>query len=93
VVEVLVAKTLRAAQKYQVKTVILGGGVAANHRLRHELGQAINDNLPTTTYNLPPLQYSTDNAAMIAAAGYFQALQKDFTSWRNLEIDPQMTLA
>lgn len=92
VVDVLVSKTLRAAQKYRVKTVMLGGGVAANRRLREELGRVLQKNLPTTHYSLPTFKYTTDNAAMIAAAGYFQALQKDFTPWQKLTINPQLSL-
>ncbi len=42
VVEVLVSKTMRAAEKYKIKTVILGGGVAANKELREKLLQAVN---------------------------------------------------
>ena len=93
VTEVLVAKTLRAAKKYQVKTVLLGGGVSANHRLRQQLGLAVLAQLPNTRYKIPDTKYTTDNAAMIAAAGYFQALKKDFTPWQKIEINPQLTLS
>lgn len=93
VVDVLVSKTLRAAKKYRVKTVMLGGGVAANHHLRSALAKAVRDDSPNTKYQIPDTKYTTDNAAMIAAAGYFQTLKKDFTDWRELEINPQMKLA
>ena len=92
VVDVLVAKTIRAAKQYKVKTVLLGGGVAANKRLREELGTAVKSKLPATSYVLPSLQYTTDNAAMIAAAGYFMARAKQFTPWQKLDVDPNWEL-
>jgi N6-L-threonylcarbamoyladenine synthase len=65
VVEVLFEKTLRASREYGVKQIIVGGGVSANKALREAfLGQ---DEFPV---NIPPLSLCTDNAAMIAAAGY-----------------------
>ncbi|KZE65648.1 tRNA threonylcarbamoyl adenosine modification protein TsaD [Fictibacillus phosphorivorans] len=67
VVDVLVEKTYRAAEQYNVKQVLLAGGVAANKGLRHELEKRFEG----TQYDLviPPLHLCTDNAAMIAAAG------------------------
>ncbi len=92
VTDVLVSKTIRAAKKYRVKTVILGGGVAANKRLREELGRAIKQQLPTTYYLLPTLEYTGDNAAMIAAAGALHASAKDFTPWEKIDVDPNLSL-
>jgi N6-L-threonylcarbamoyladenine synthase len=67
VVDVLVEKTYRAAEKYHVKQILLAGGVAANKGLRQALASRFDD----TGYDLviPPLHLCTDNAAMIAAAG------------------------
>lgn len=92
VVDVLVSKTIRAAKGYKVKTVMLGGGVAANQRLRERLTEAIATQLPTTDYSLPTIQYTTDNAAMIAAAGYFHAQKKGFTPWQKLTVDSNWQL-
>lgn len=68
VIEVLVKKTMRAAEEYKVKQVILAGGVAANKGLRSALTEAFSA-LPTIDLVIPPLSLCTDNAAMIAAAG------------------------
>ena len=92
VVDVLVTKTIRAAKQYNVKTILLGGGVAANKRLREQLGHAVKKELPATSYSLPTLSYTGDNAAMIAAAGYFMARSKQFTPWEKIDVDPNWEL-
>jgi N6-L-threonylcarbamoyladenine synthase len=91
-VDVLVAKTVRAANKYKAETVLLGGGVAANQRLREQLVAVIKKQLPAIQCSLPNINYTTDNAAMIATAGYFHVLKKDFTLWQKLEVDPNLEL-
>ncbi|AVM22846.1 tRNA (adenosine(37)-N6)-threonylcarbamoyltransferase complex transferase subunit TsaD [Bacillus pumilus] len=68
VIEVLVGKTLKAAEAYGVKQVVLAGGVAANKGLREALTEAFTK-LPEVKVIIPPLSLCTDNAAMIAAAG------------------------
>ncbi len=67
-VETLVAKTVAAAQRSRVETVVVGGGVAANSALRAGL-QAACDRAGLRLI-LTPMKYCTDNAAMIAAQGY-----------------------
>ena len=71
-VDVLVKKTLAAGKKYGAKTILLAGGVSANQKLRHQLGEAIKKNLPDTAYKIPPTAYTGDNAAMIGAAAHFR---------------------
>lgn len=68
VIEVLTQKTLRAAKEFQVKQVLVAGGVAANKGLRAELESAF-AKMPDIELIIPPLHLCTDNAAMIAAAG------------------------
>lgn len=68
VIDVLVTKTVRAAKEYNVKQVLLSGGVAANKGLRKSLEEAFKQ-LPSIELVIPPLNLCTDNAAMIAAAG------------------------
>ncbi|MEF3087922.1 tRNA (adenosine(37)-N6)-threonylcarbamoyltransferase complex transferase subunit TsaD [Bacillus altitudinis] len=68
VIEVLVGKTLKAAEAYGVKQVVLAGGVAANKGLREALTSAF-AKLAEVNVMIPPLSLCTDNAAMIAAAG------------------------
>ncbi len=68
VVEVLAAKTVKAAEMQKVSDVAVVGGVAANRRLRERLEQETGAR--RLNLHLPPLRYCTDNAVMIAAAGY-----------------------
>ncbi len=81
VTDVLVYKTKHAAKKYNAKMVILAGGVAANKRLRAKLTEAITD-IPVC---MPSFKYCTDNAAMIAALGYYQF--KENPTSRKLDIN------
>lgn len=69
ITDVLVEKTLRAAEKYKVKSILLAGGVAANKRLREKMQNATCD----TQYVLyiPEPKLCTDNAAYVAACAYF----------------------
>jgi len=69
VVDVLVKKTLRAVEETHVHHVTISGGVAANSRLRARLSEEIERTGGRLFY--PSLSLCTDNAAMIAAAGYF----------------------
>lgn len=68
VIEVLVGKTLKAAEKYNVKQVLLAGGVAANRGLREELQKTFEPFDKQMELIIPPLPLCTDNAAMIGAA-------------------------
>lgn len=68
VIDVLVTKTERAVEEYQVKQLLLAGGVAANKGLRASLEKKF-ENRADIKLIIPPLSLCTDNAAMIAAAG------------------------
>ncbi|MBI5037493.1 MAG: tRNA (adenosine(37)-N6)-threonylcarbamoyltransferase complex transferase subunit TsaD [Candidatus Kerfeldbacteria bacterium] len=92
VIDVLVQKTIRAANQYHTKSVILAGGVAANQPLREQLKQAVRTLNPRIKYGTPPLSLCTDNATMIAMAGYAQARKKRFDDWHTMEADPNWEL-
>ncbi|MBC2391391.1 tRNA (adenosine(37)-N6)-threonylcarbamoyltransferase complex transferase subunit TsaD [Listeria booriae] len=79
VVDVLVAKTIRAAKEYDVKQLLLAGGVAANRGLRERLTEQVASELPDVTLIIPPLSLCGDNAAMIAAAGTIMYKQGVFS--------------
>lgn len=70
--DVLVYKTLKAAQEYNVRSVILAGGVSANSYLRSRLTSEITDNYPNISLHVPDLTYCLDNGAMIGAAAAYR---------------------
>ncbi len=74
VIKVLVSKTIKAAKEYNVKQIVVAGGVAANQGLRKALADAVSSELENVKLTFPQMKYCTDNAAMIAVAGYFKYL-------------------
>ncbi len=86
IVDVLVEKTILAAQTYPIDQIIVAGGVAANQKFRQELKHA----LPDITISIPPPDLCTDNAAMIAAAAFFQKTSQDPSS---IQANPNLSLS
>jgi N6-L-threonylcarbamoyladenine synthase len=68
VVDVLVQKTIRAAEQYKVRDIAVAGGVSANSRLREEMKSAAE--AKGLRFFIPKFEYCTDNGAMIAEVGY-----------------------
>ena len=86
IVDSLVPKTVAAAAMHRAKTVVLAVGVAANLCLREQLGNAVSAR--KLDFRVPDFSYCTDNAAMIAAAGYF-GKSKD---WRKVKVDANLPI-
>lgn len=76
IIEILMGKLSRAVKETGVKTVVIGGGVSANSGVR----QAVADYCAAKgiTAFIPPREFTTDNAAMVATAGYFKYLKGEF---------------
>ena len=91
VIEVLVGKTIRGAQEFGVKQVLVAGGVAANRGLRTALTQVFANELADIQLVMPPLALCGDNAAMIAAAGAI-AYEKGIRAGLDLNADPGLEL-
>jgi N6-L-threonylcarbamoyladenine synthase len=87
VVDVLVGKAIQAAEQTGAKQIALAGGVAANKRLREVL--LARTPLPVL---VPDVDLCTDNAAMVAAAGYFRLEAGDVSGW-DLDVKPNLRLA
>jgi len=78
---------------------MLSGGVSANKELRKQMAKATKNKIPNSRlpaglegFQIPQSNLCTDNAAMIAAAGYFHALRKDFTDWEKIRVDCNLEL-
>lgn len=87
VTEVLVEKTIKAAKKVNAASILLGGGVAANQRLRTQLAYKAEEiNMPVHT---PPLKYCGDSAAYIASAAFFNYQPNPI---KDIRADPSLTI-
>ncbi|HUT22554.1 MAG TPA: tRNA (adenosine(37)-N6)-threonylcarbamoyltransferase complex transferase subunit TsaD [Candidatus Bipolaricaulota bacterium] len=91
VIEVLVEKSMSAAEKLKAKSFILGGGVSANKKLRATLKRAGQDIKGLSVF-IPPFEFTTDNAAMIGAAAYFHYKNKNFVDPFDLVAEPRWRL-
>jgi N6-L-threonylcarbamoyladenine synthase len=93
IVDVLVAKSVRAVRETGVKTFLVAGGVAANGKLRRALAERLYNDAPEVKFVEPQLGYCTDNAAMIAMAGYWKAQRSPGGDpWPTTEADPNWEL-
>lgn len=90
IIDVLIRKTLRAARDFRVKTLILGGGVTANQELRKQFLERAGKEISGVQCLLPLVQYSTDNAAMIALTAHFHKGQK--INLRQIKVDGNLTI-
>jgi N6-L-threonylcarbamoyladenine synthase len=91
-VEVLVHKTIKAALNYGVKTVLLGGGVAANNQLRQRLEINLKQKMPKCIFLAPEIKWTGDNAAMIALAGYYKIKANKFADWKKVKTEANLRL-
>ncbi len=78
VVDILADKLIRAAKEYGIKDIAIGGGVSANSVLRSRIA-AEGEKRGWRTF-IPELKFTTDNAAMIAVAGYFKYCKGEFST-------------
>ena len=86
-VKTLVDKTKEAYDNFQPASVVIAGGVAANQELRRQLRRALPIDI-----EYAPIQLCTDNAAMIAALGYFRAQIDQPADPYDLEVQPSLSM-
>lgn len=86
-IDTLVDTTKRAFDDYAPKSVVIAGGVAANQLLREHLSQRL-----PIKIEYAPMAFCTDNAAMIATLGYYQARVMQPTDPRTLEVIPSLSM-
>ncbi len=82
VIEELISKTEKAIKDFDVQRLLLAGGVSANKGIRDSFVKLCKEN--NIDFSCPSLKYCTDNATMVAAAGYFLFKEKKFS---NLELN------
>jgi N6-L-threonylcarbamoyladenine synthase len=87
VVEVLVGKTVKAAEEFNAKEILVAGGVSANQALR----RAIQLQAPCPV-QIPPIYLCTDNAAMVAGAGYFRMIN-GFRDGLDMDVVPNWPIS
>jgi N6-L-threonylcarbamoyladenine synthase len=87
IIDVLVKKTLKAVEKYSTKSILLSGGVAANQKLRDTFEQKAKSQQLNAKIFVPQKSLCTDNAAMIAAAAFYNYSP---ASWGKITADPEL---
>jgi N6-L-threonylcarbamoyladenine synthase len=92
VIDVLVAKTIKAAKKYRVKNVLLSGGVVANRELRRQLEEAVKKEMSNAGCRMPDIGLCTDNGAMIAAVAFYKKRPALKQSWFKIEAQANLKL-
>ena len=85
--KVLIKKTFLAAEKFGAKSIVLGGGVAANQTLKKRFELEIKNLNSEVKLFVPERKLCTDNAAMIAAAAFFNPVETD---WRKISANPEL---
>lgn len=87
IVDVLVTKTIKAAKKYKVKSILLAGGVSANQKLREKMQSAIS-HVPYALF-IPAPALCTDNAAYIASCAHFNFKP---VPWQKIQANPSLAI-
>jgi N6-L-threonylcarbamoyladenine synthase len=90
VIDILVGKTIHAAYEFRPKSICLCGGVSANKELREQLKKAVAKLPWKTSYHVPPIELSTDNAAMIGIAAAYHL--NDKTTYDKITADANLKL-
>lgn len=85
--DVLIKKTITATKNFKAKSIVLGGGVAANQTLKKYFENYIKNNNPDIKIFIPPENLCTDNGTMIAAAGFFNY---EKTPWEKITANPEL---
>jgi len=89
ITDVLVAKTLKAAEMYDANSILVSGGVSANIRLREKFASVIADHHSRATLYIPPFELCTDNAVAIGSYAYFYGKT---VNWEVVEAKPNLSV-
>ncbi|HEY4476773.1 MAG TPA: tRNA (adenosine(37)-N6)-threonylcarbamoyltransferase complex transferase subunit TsaD [Candidatus Paceibacterota bacterium] len=92
VIDVLLAKTTKAIEKYKPKVLIIAGGVSANQPLRQQFTKHLAKHFPKVKLLLPLPKLSLDNATMIAVTGYLRLLGSLASKWETIHAQGNLIL-
>lgn len=93
VADVLWAKTAAVLQETGTKTLVVSGGVSANAHVRRVFKERLAKEYPEVSLHIPINSLATDNAIMIAMAGYYRALRKEFIDPSEMRANGNLSLA
>lgn len=89
ITDVLVKKTIMAAEKYGAKSILLSGGVAANIKLREKFISHIKQSQSSLSFHVPPIELCTDNAVYIASCAFFMG---NSVRWKDITAVPDLSV-
>lgn len=90
--EVIAKKTLSAIHDFGVQTLVVGGGVSANKRIKESLQQKASEIIPAEHIYFPSRELTGDNALMIGLAGYFKIKNNPDTIYNDIKADGNLKL-
>ncbi|MBU6491063.1 tRNA (adenosine(37)-N6)-threonylcarbamoyltransferase complex transferase subunit TsaD [Patescibacteria group bacterium] len=93
VADVLWKKTSRALEETRAKTLVIGGGVSANKHIRRVFAKKMKEMHADVTLRIPSASLTTDNAIMIALAGFYRALRGGFAEAETVRADGNRSIA
>lgn len=93
IIDVLILKTIKAAKEYKAKSIILGGGVAANKELRKQFKFKIKNLESKINFLVPPKNFCTDNAVMAAIAGFIHWRKGEGKSWTEIKAEANLRIS
>lgn len=90
--EVITKKTLSAMNDFGVQTLIVGGGVSANKRIKESLMETISEIIPSENIHFPTRELTGDNALMIGLAGYYKIKNNPDAIYTNIQAEGNLKL-
>ena len=92
IIDVLLKKTMMAAKKFKVRSIILGGGVAANNELRRQFKLKIKNLKLKINFFIPPKNFCTDNGVMVGITGYFHYSKGESRNWQKISVNANLRI-
>jgi len=92
IIDVLLSKTIKAAKRNDIKSIILGGGVTANQELRKRFQKTVKEELSGINLYFPEVKYSTDNSLMIGVIAYYHTLKGDKYNLNDVIVNANLRL-